>query len=217
LVFGIDLRSSAAKLIFTKYQVPITVYQIPNTDSMQEIEIKFRVTSIPSLTEALHRHGFKLLTVRTHEMNTIYDRAGGALRERGELLRLRKYGEVWTVTFKAKAVVGLHKSRREIETTVADGPAFHEILTALGYKPGFAYEKFRTEFTDGHGHVVIDETPIGDFGEIEGEPDWIDSVARHLEISPENYLTDSYAGLFMQWKRATGSRAERMLFGEIKS
>jgi adenylate cyclase class 2 len=113
--------------------------------------------------------------------------------------------------------VGLHKSRKEIETTVADGPAFEEILTALGYQPGFAYEKFRTEFTDGHGHVVIDETPIGDFGEIEGEPDWIESVARRLGISPENYITDSYAGLFMKWKRATGSRAERMLFEEIKS
>jgi len=182
---------------------------------MQEVEIKFRIASIPSLTEGLYRHGFKLRTARTHEMNTIFDRSGGELKKRGELLRLRRYGDVWTVTFKAKAVAGRHKSRREIETTVADGPAFQEILEALGYQPGFAYEKFRTEFTDGHGHVVIDETPIGDFGEIEGEPDWIESVASRLEVSPENYLTDSYAGLFMQWKRATGSRAERMLFAEI--
>lgn len=184
---------------------------------MQEVEIKFRVASIPSLTEGLHRHGFKVVTGRTHEMNTIYDRSGGSLRRRGELLRLRKYGEVWTVTFKAKATLGLHKSRREIETTVADGPAFDEILKSLGYQPGFAYEKFRTEFTDGHGHVVIDETPIGIFGEIEGEPDWIESIARKLEISPKDYLTDSYAGLFFQWKRATGSKAQRMLFAEIKS
>jgi len=182
---------------------------------MQEIEIKFRITSIPSLTEGLHRGGFRLVTGRTHEMNTIYDEPGGSLRSRGELLRLRKYGEVWTVTFKAKAVVGRHKSRREIETTVADGPAFQEILEALGFKPGFAYEKFRAEFTDDTGHVVIDETPIGVFGEIEGPPHWIDSVARRLEISPESYLTDSYAGLFMQWKRATGSKAERMLFAEV--
>jgi adenylate cyclase, class 2 len=182
---------------------------------MHEVEIKFRVTSIPSLTEGLHRHGFHLKTARTHEMNTIFDQPDGSLRKGGELLRLRRYGDLWTVTYKAKAVVGRHKSRKEIETTVADGPAFQEILEALGYRPGFAYEKFRTEFADSHGHVVIDETPIGNFGEIEGEPGWIDSVARHLEIAPESYLTDSYAGLFMQWKRATGSQAEKMLFAEV--
>ena len=32
-------------------------------------------------------------------------------------------------------------------------------------KPG---GKIRYEWSDGKGHVVVDETPIGNFGEIEG-------------------------------------------------
>jgi len=44
------------------------------------------------------------------------------------------------------------------------------ILRALGYAPSFRYEKFRAEWTDGKGQVVVDETPIGDFCEIEGSP-----------------------------------------------
>ena len=42
------------------------------------------------------------------------------------------------------------------------------ILRALGYAPSFRYEKFRAEWTDGKGQVVVDETPIGNFCEIEG-------------------------------------------------
>jgi adenylate cyclase class 2 len=183
---------------------------------MQEVEIKFRISDLRSLKRALRKIGFHLATGRTHEMNTLYDLTGNPLRRRGELLRLRQYGKVWTVTFKSRARLGRHKSRTEIETRVADGPAFAAILLAAGFKPAFAYEKFRTEFTDARGHVVIDETPIGVFGEIEGPPRWIDSIASKLQIEKADYLTDSYAGLFFQWKLQTKSKAENMLYAEVK-
>jgi adenylate cyclase class 2 len=202
----------------------------------REVEIKFRIESIPRLMEDLQAAGFHQVTGRTHEMNTLYDLPGGRLRRRGALLRIRKYGDKWTVTYKDRSAVGTshHKIRSEIETAVGDGSALAGILDALGFKPGFAYEKFRSEWThtpgstglalkgseSGHndggsraaGHVVIDETPIGDFGEIEGPPDWIDSVARRLGISRDQYITASYAELFLQWRERTGSRVAQMLF-----
>ena len=46
----------------------------------------------------------------------------------------------------------------------------HAILTALGFRPSFRYEKYRAEWTDGSGEVVIDRTPIGDLAEIAGTP-----------------------------------------------
>jgi adenylate cyclase class 2 len=197
----------------------------------REVEIKFEIESIPLLTEKLEQSGFHQVTGRTHEMNTLYDLPGNRLRRRGALLRIRKYGEKWTVTYKDRSGVGpgKHKVRREIETPVKDGPALAAILDALGFKAGFAYEKFRSEWTEspaplpGHaftlesrspsmGHVVIDETPIGNFGEIEGPPDWIDAVARRLGISNAQYITASYSELFLQWRKKTGSRVTQMRF-----
>jgi adenylate cyclase, class 2 len=182
----------------------------------QEVEVKFRIENIQALTGRLQAAGFRALTARTHELNTLYDLPGSPLRSRGALLRLRQYGTRWTITYKDKSLVADgHKSRREIETPVDDGPAMAGILVALGFTPTFVYEKFRSEWSNAAGHVVIDETPIGDFGEIEGAPDWIDLTAVNLGIAKEQYITASYAELFAQWKDLTRSRAANMTFQEI--
>ena len=180
----------------------------------QEVEIKVQVEDLKSLASQLSQLGFRLVTERTHEMNTLYDRPGSPLRRRGALLRVRQYGEKWTITYKdkSKASSTRHKSRREIETQVQDGPALSEILLAAGFKPSFAYEKFRSEWSDGTGHVVIDETPIGNFAEIEGPPQWIDAIAQKLAISAGKYITLSYAELFQQWKKKSKSKATQMFF-----
>jgi adenylate cyclase class 2 len=90
------------------------------------------------------------------------------------------------------------------------------ILQALGYSPSFRYEKFRAEWSDSKGHVVVDETPIGFFGEIEGPARWIDQTARALEIRPASYLTDTYLELFQAWKRRTRSSAKEMTFSAVR-
>ena len=182
----------------------------------KEIEIKFRVEDVRALTRRLRICGFRLQTRRTHEMNTLYDLPGNVLRERGELLRLRKYGTEWLVTHKSKGSMGRHKTRVELETEVADGRRMDAIFQALGYRPTFRYEKFRAEWSDGTGHVVVDETPIGNFGEIEGPARWIDRTAKALGIGPKQYITDTYAGLFFAWKRQKRSAAREMTFRAVK-
>ena len=184
--------------------------------SNQEVEIKFRVAGLEQLNRRLRASGFKLATPRTHEMNTLYDLPGLKLRKKGELIRLRKYGEQWVLTHKAKGKAGRHKSRVETETKVTDGNKMDAILNALGFTPSFRYEKYRAEWSDGHGHVVVDETPIGNFGEIEGPPRWIDRTAKLIEISSADYITLSYAELFTEWKRRTKSAAREMTFKEIR-
>ena len=126
-------------------------------------------------------------------MNSLYDLPGQKLRQRGEMLRLRKYGPNWLLTHKAKGKTGRHKSRVEIETSIRDGNKIDAILRALGFTPTFRYEKFRAEWSRGKGHVVVDQTPIGDFGEIEGPVRWIDQTARALRIAPADYITQTYA------------------------
>ena len=178
----------------------------------KEIEIKFRIDNLPALTRALKQAGFKKITRSTHEMDSLYDLPAQKLRKRGELLRLRKYGETCVLTHKAKGSAGRHKVRVEMETRVENGEQMDAILHALGFAPTFRYEKYRAEWSDGTGHVVLDETPIGNFGEIEGPPRWIDRTARALGITPAHYITQTYAELFFAWKRATRSTATEMTF-----
>lgn len=178
----------------------------------KEIEIKFRVEDLRALARKLRASGFHVTTQRTHEMNTLYDLSGEVLRARKELLRLRKYGSDWTLTHKSGKKTGRHSSRVELETSVDDGKQMDLILRALGYAPSFRYEKFRAEWTDGKGQVVVDETPIGNFCEIEGAPRWIDATAKKLGVKRADYITMNYAGLFAEWRARTKSSAEEMTF-----
>jgi adenylate cyclase, class 2 len=186
---------------------------------MDEIEIKFRITDLDGLTARLLKLGLKQITPRTHEMNTLFDLPGRPLRAKGDLLRLRKYGDTWLLTHKAKSKndTGSHKIRVENETRVEDGEKMQAILTALQFQPVFRYEKFRGEWEADRGHVLIDETPIGNFAEIEGPPDWIDSLARDLGVSPPAYITEPYTALFFAWKRETQSPAQEMTFQAVQS
>lgn len=183
----------------------------------REVEIKFMVADTKALARRLRASGFQMVTRRTHEMNVLYDLPGNPLRQRGEILRLRKYGERWTLTHKSKGTERRHKSRQELETEVANGAALDSILRALGFTPSFRYEKFRSEWTDGKGHVVIDKTPIGTVSEIEGQPRWIDRTARLLGIARSSYIMLSYGAMFEEWKRRTGSSAREMTFAAVAS
>jgi adenylate cyclase, class 2 len=183
----------------------------------QEIEIKFLVPDLKSLGRQLTDIGFECVTLSTHEMNTLYDLSGQKLRRKGEMLRLRRYGDTWRLTHKARAKTGKYKSRTELETGVADGPQMDRILRTLGYRPVFAYEKFRSEWSDGKGHVVLDHTPIGNIAEIEGQARWIDQTAKALGVMPGSYITKSYAELFFDWKRKYKRKAKNMTFREIGS
>ena len=183
--------------------------------SNQEIEIKFRVKDLSALNRTLRPAGFRLMMRRTREVNTLYDLPGEILRARKELLRLRQYGSTWTLTHKAKGSVDRHSHRIETETEVADGKQMDSILRALGYAPSFRYEKFRAEWADSKGQVVVDETPIGNFCEIEGPPQWIDAIAKKLGVPDQDYITKNYATLFLEWKHQTGSAAEEMTFAAL--
>ena len=192
-----------------------TRYTLP----MDEIEIKFRVPDVAALAARLQALGLNQITPRTHEMNVLFDLPGRSLRAKGDLLRLRKYGDTWLLTHKARTANddGPHKIRIETETRIADGEKMEAILTALQFQPVFRYEKFRAEWIGEKGHVVIDETPIGNFAEIEGPPDWIDKIAAELGITRTQYITETYAALFLAWKRETKSPAEEMTFAAVRS
>jgi adenylate cyclase, class 2 len=203
-----------------------------------EIELKFPVEDLAHLQSRLPALGFHLDTPRTFEQNTLYDTPTRTLRESKHLLRLRRYGELWTLTHKRPAGSDpetRYKVRIETETRLDDGPALAAIFEQLGYSPVFRYEKFRTEWSQAtstiegplfpsdplaelspsHGHLVLDETPIGNYAELEGPTAWIDDTLAKLNIDPAICITDSYGKLFLSWKERTASPADHLTFDQV--
>jgi len=185
-----------------------------------ETEIKFRVSDLSALAGRLQAAGFRMETPRSFESNVLYDTPDRQMRARTEILRIRNYGGHWTLTHKRLPSPGSpgedrHKHRVETETAVAHGDALSDLFLSLGLVAAFRYEKWRTEWTDGEGHCVIDETPIGNYAELEGSSDWIDRSAARLGIPPASFITLSYGRLFDEWRTARRSAAEDLTFSAI--
>jgi len=184
-----------------------------------ETEIKFRVAETAALETRLAEIGFRLVTPRSFESNTLYDTTGRQLRVKRELVRIRHYAGRWLLTHKRVPDSGIgedrHKHRVETETEISDGPALADVFASIGLVPVFRYEKWRTEWTDDTGHCVVDETPLGAFAELEGPAEWIDNVTQRLSVDPSDQLTLSYGRLFEQWREQTGSTAEDLTFAAL--
>jgi adenylate cyclase class 2 len=183
-----------------------------------ETEIKFRVDDLAGLARRLEEAGFMLHTPRSFESNVLYDTPDRRMRARTEILRIRSYAGRWTVTHKRIPDSGVgedrHKHRVETETEVGDGAAIEQIFLSLGLVVAFRYEKWRAEWTDGEGHCVVDETPIGNYAELEGPPEWIDRAAVRLDVAPAQFLTLSYGRLFDLWRTTHKPTAEHLTFAE---
>jgi adenylate cyclase, class 2 len=184
-----------------------------------ETEIKFRVADTAALETKLSSTGFRLITPRSFESNTLYDTVDRSLRIRRELVRIRSYAGRWLLTHKRVPDSGIgedrHKHRVETETELSDGDALAEVFASIGLVPVFRYEKWRTEWSDDAGHCVVDETPLGLFAELEGTPEWIDRITSQLGIAPEDQTTMSYGRLFEQWRDSTGSTAQDLTFAAV--
>ena len=184
-----------------------------------ETEIKFRVVDLAEMSTRLERSGFHLDTPRTFESNVLYDTPDRRMRARTEILRIRSYGDIWTLTHKRLPDSGpgedRHKHRIETETQVSDGEALATVFLSLGLVPAFRYEKWRSEWSDDEGHCVVDETPIGNYAELEGTADWIDRAAARLGVKHSEYLTLSYGRLFEQWRAEHHSDVQDLTFAEI--
>ena len=164
-----------------------------------ETEIKLRMDGPDAARGAVHALGASLQKARHLEDNVLYDDAESSLFRAGQALRLRRADGHAIVTHKGPRLErgdGI-KSRSETEIEVSDADAFHGILSALGYRKVFRYQKYRETYRWREVEIVIDETPIGTFLEIEGPVNVIHEAARALGRGPADYIADSYAALFM--------------------
>jgi adenylate cyclase class 2 len=181
-----------------------------------ETEVKIRLSDTPAAQRRLSEAGFAIFVPRRFESNTLFDTPDLKLRRAQMLLRLRQVGDQSIVTWKGPTVPGPHKVRPELETAVASLETLAQILGALGYEPTFRYEKYRTEYqkpqATSEGVVTLDETPIGDFFELEGTSDWIDQTAGLLGFERGAYVLESYGRLYLDHCSAQGLEPRHMVF-----
>jgi adenylate cyclase class 2 len=181
-----------------------------------EIEIKLRLPSkLGKIRRRLRALGFRMTKRRALESNILFDNPKRTLRKHGKLIRVRNINGRSVLTYKGPSEPSKYKKRPELEIDLPKDASMEEILTQIGYRPVFRYEKFRTEYikrAGNGGKVLLDETPIGNFLEIEGSPRWIDGSARLLGFSSDDYITRSYGYLYLAYCREKRIPPKDMLF-----
>ena len=90
------------------------------------------------------------------------------------------------------------------------------IFEQLGLRPVFRYQKYRTQYFQDSQHsrleTAVDETPIGNFLELEGCRAEIDRTARQLGFTRNDYCTASYGTLYMEHCHQKGIVPQDMIF-----
>lgn len=182
----------------------------------EENEVKIAVNKAATTRALLRDKGFQLSARRAHEQNIVLDEPDGQIRASGRLLRVRVVGKKVTCTFKGVEIPGPHKRREEREFQASDLTECLALFAGLGLTPAWRYEKYRTEFVrEGEpGIIMLDETPIGVFLELEGTSRWIDRTAKELGFSPDAYIFLSYARLQAQWCAEYDKPMCDMVFGQ---
>lgn len=179
-----------------------------------EREVKLRFADADDARAAISRCGATPLRGRRLQEDCLLDTADEVLRHRRCVLRVRTEIGRSLLTYKGPAQPSPMKLREESETVVADGETLTYILLQLGFHPWFRYQKYREEFGCENATIALDETPIGTFVEIEGGESSIIQVATALGRGPEDFLVDSYRGLYVQHCEANGLQVGDMVFEE---
>lgn len=168
-----------------------------------EIEVKLKIRNLHRLRRDLLEMGCEENVPRSLERNWTWDFPGQPLRNQGKLLRVRQFAGRCLLTFKGVAQHSKHfKIREERETGVQDSAVLGVILERLGLEVAFYYEKFRTSYSlrvreqRYSVDLSVDETPIGNYLEIEGREADILRVAAQLGFHKDAFIKESYLALF---------------------
>jgi adenylate cyclase, class 2 len=184
-----------------------------------EIEVKLKVRDPKAIPALLAGLGARLLYPREFEENVLYDFPDRPLVRRGAMLRVRTTGRGTLLTYKDRGRVEEgFKMREEVEAELgpAEGSPLVEILERLGMGVVFRYQKYRTTWEADATLVTLDETPIGDFLELEGTREGIDAIASRLGYGPRDYMAQSYRDLYLASVGKSMGPTDQMLFPDVK-
>lgn len=168
---------------------------------MLEQEMKIPVPSLAELRRRLKGRGGTLLQPSALEDNWVLDDKGRTLAAAGRLLRVRQFAGRSVLTLKGPASFSAGvKSRTELETEVGDGEIALRVLATLGLACVRRYQKRRETWTLAGVTVALDETPMGTFVELEGEPGRLAAAASALDLDPRRAARGTYLDLWVAYR-----------------
>lgn len=185
---------------------------------MTETEIK-----IPCTTNLLEHHPALIVETilpRHFEDNRLFDFPDRRLHATNRTLRLRQTEQENWLTFKDSPLPHEWlKIRPEFQVAIDTPDAMQHILRALGLQQVFRYQKYRTVFRvilpdQSELHAMYDETPMGNYLELEGDVTVIQKAIDLLGVSPAATVTASYPTLWMRHLQKTGSAPRDMVFDQ---
>jgi adenylate cyclase class 2 len=177
-----------------------------------EREVKLKFDSVEAARDAVLATGATPLRCRRLQEDSLLDAEDESLRRRRCVLRIRVENGKSRITFKGPVQPSVMKLRDEFETVVGDGALLLHVFEELGFHVWFRYEKYREEFSHDDVTVAIDETPVGVFVELEGSEHGILATTEALGRHPEDFVLDSYRGLFLQHRETFGLTGTDMMF-----
>jgi adenylate cyclase class 2 len=179
-----------------------------------EREVKLAFRDAEEARTAILAAGAEPLRARRLQEDCLLDTKDDQLFKRRCVLRVRMESGKTLLTFKGPVQESSMKLREELETIVGDGLLLLRVLEQIGFRVWFRYQKYREEFAREDVIVALDETPVGVFVEIEGSKNGIHDMASALARKPEDYVLDSYRGLFVKHCQRHGLPVSDMLFEE---
>jgi adenylate cyclase, class 2 len=164
---------------------------------IQEIETKFLVRDIHTIELRLIELKADILKTRCLEKNFRFDTKENKLSSESKVLRLRQDSQQWMTYKEPGGFIDGIPTRKEIEFSISDLHAARSFLEALGFSVIQTYEKYRAVYILNNTRIMVDELPIGNFVEIEGdEVQLIKKVASDLNLRWELRVDHSYLTIF---------------------
>lgn len=178
-----------------------------------ETEIKIRIESIEDFIGRVLSHGAARVSERCLEDNILFDFPDDRLKLSRCILRVRSVGGRGVLTYKgAPRPDGIFKSREELETGIENPETAVEILGLIGMRQRFRYQKYRREFALDGIHVAVDETPVGNYAELEGAEGDILKLAKKLGVAESRFIRKSYHALYLDYCSERGVTPQSMMF-----
>jgi adenylate cyclase class 2 len=178
-----------------------------------ETEVKIKIGDVEGFLSSLGILNPRLLRERHFEDNHLFDFPDHKLNNARTLLRVRFAGEHCYLTYKGTPKAdGIFKVREELEVTLGNGDEMIQILSRMGMSVSFRYQKYRREYELNGIQIAIDETPVGNYVELEGDEQGIIALAQAIGITEAQFIRLSYYGLYVEYCRNKGLSPQYMVF-----
>jgi adenylate cyclase, class 2 len=178
-----------------------------------ETEVKIKIEDVADFCCRLEALNPARLSARHFEDNRLLDFPNESIYTHKHLVRIRTIEGRGILTYKGPPRPdGVFKTREELETGLENADLALQIFEKIGMQVYFRYQKYRQEFQIEGVYVVVDETPIGNYVELEGTKEAIRSLAQKLGFEESQFVSLSYYTLYLEHCRNIGTTPRFMVF-----